>query len=499
MTRRELESLVQQMVDGSLDAAEISALENELLENPESREFYRRSMRTEQLLEDAMSVPLPTSSGEWMEGYLKRRHRRAMGRAVLAAAAVLILSAWVLHLIFLQPPDQSMRVEFSPGAVWSGEVGDEGLLEPGSLLRVEFGAVELQLAGGVRGLIEGPAEMHVRDPMMVELREGKAWFSVGGKGHGFRLRTPWTDVVDLGTEFGVATKPNELDEVHVFKGKVQSSARFAMKESLELTAGQAARVSPIGRWIAVPPAESAFMKKLPPRLPGVRFSFDGEDPLVPEGEHPAVESMRVTTVGGGKPNLVEGIRGSALSIRDSKDTVRTDWPGLGGDSPRTIACWIRPGGSNPSKFSTLVSWGAMGRQRPERCQVMLAKSPTGDFRVLRFSLGHRLNFSGSTPITSGAWQHVAVVFRGVGSLTGDMVELYVNGKREPVDSEFSNTPSEDREISTRIEGRFAEPLQIGKGPSSEHGFQLYTGEIDKVWILARALSEREVMGLMNGN
>ncbi len=452
-------------------------------------------MGVEQLLEEAIRVRVPGEGSEnRMEGMLRRRQRRALTWSMLAAAAVLLLSALVLHRIFIKAPDMSVRVAFTPGTAWSGEARG-GKIERGDLLKVEFGVAEVVLPGGVRGVIEGPAEFRVDDSGVLELMEGRGWFRVEESGRGFLVRTPLAEIRDLGTEFGVVTHKNALDEVHVFAGRVEVRARYALKESRELVAGQAARLSPVGRWIDETPDDDGFLKKLPPRLPGIRFSFDGAEPLRPEGEHPAVEGMAVSMADGGEPPLVEGVRGSALSVRGLDDVVVTDWRGIGGDEPRTIACWIRYAGG-PDGFAPIVSWGDGTQLRPGRCKLLLAHSPRHGDPVLRFSLGHNVNFSGSTPLTAGDWHHVAVVFHGQWNEFGDMVELYVDGEREKVDRAFSHPPREDQKIGTVIDGKNSVPLRIGTGPYRSKT-ELFLGEIDEVWILPRALSEREVRGLMS--
>ena len=130
---------------------------------------------------------------------------------------------------------------------------------------------------------------------------------------------------------------------------------------------------------------------------------------------------------------------------------------------------------------------------------MITKSRKTGERTLRFSLGHQLHFSGATTIDPGKWQHIAVVFRGTGNIDGDMVDLYLNGERELVDHEIINPPKDDRVIKTVIRGPNSQPLQIGCGPYLKGNISPYFGDIDEVWILPRALSAREVKGLMRSS
>lgn len=492
MTRKELERLVQGLADGALGGDEFAALQRELRENPAARAFYRESMEIELLLERALG-PIPQARSGWMEDFLQRRRRKSLSRALMAAAAVVVLSAAMLHRFFVEAPETRILVSFTPGSSWSGPANG-GELETGESMKVHFGLVEVKLPNGVRGVVEGPAEFQVETPGRLILTEGRAWFRVEKEARGFQVVTSRIRVTDLGTEFGVISQDDELDEVHVFDGRVSVAARFALRETRELAGGHAAQVSPVGRWIEREPNRQGFFTKLPPSLPGIRFSFDGNHPLQPEGVHPAVKGMSVKRIGGGQPQLIDGIRGKALALRGFDDVIATDWPGIGGENPRTIACWIRRD-ADTGAYAGIVSWGMGNGLQNGRCKLLVAKSPRNGHPVLRFSLGHSVHFSGSTPLEKGRWYHVAAVFRGLHGEGGGMVELYVDGQREKVDAEFSQSPKQDRKIGTIIDAERSLPLRIGTGPYL-NATESFFGGIDEIYILPRALSEREVQGLM---
>ncbi|MEP4077282.1 LamG-like jellyroll fold domain-containing protein [Haloferula sp.] len=515
MNRQELERLTQGMADGSLSEEELTLLGRELESNSNARDFYRRSMKVELLFSEALQrssqptpvvapnrqrrliVPPQTQKPSRVSGQLLSfpAKRRPLLRFAMAAAVVM-LSAVLFHQVFLRDSGPSIHVAFSPGTSWSGPVDDDGRMPFGETLKIEFGVAEFDLPGDVRAVIEGPAEIELPDPALLVLREGSGWFQVGEDGQGFRVLTPSVEVVDYGTRFGLLARPNEPAEVHVFDGLVNCAARFAMKESEDLQEGRSLRVSPAGRWIEQELDEQKFLTSLPHQLPGIRFSFDGEDPLMPEGEHPSVKGMKVAVHRGGEARLTEGVQGKALSIRERDDVVKTNWPGIGGSASRTIACWIRPTRGNKNPFAGIVSWGDPSDKSLGKCHFMIGKSRRSENRFLRFAVGDSIQFSGSTPIVYGEWQHIALVFRGTGNIDGDMVELYLNGEREQVAPEFSRLPEDDSVISTVIDGARSQPLQIGSGPFPGSTGGRFFGAIDEVWIHPRALSAREVRGLM---
>lgn len=499
MTRRELERLTQGMADGTLSEEEVFTLEDELQSNPSSREFYRRSMRIELLLGEALklrALPAPQLRVKTLPPRKERKPRRSVLSFAMRAAAILVVCAIALQLILLRHSESSIQVTFSPGTSWSGPVDKDGRLKFGESVNIGYGTMELNLPNDVHAVIEGPAEIELPHTGLLLLREGSGWFRVGKAGHGFHVRTPHVEVVDLGTEFGLSTRPSEQDLVQVYVGEINCSARFAMKDVQALQEGQALKVSPVGRWIEQAFDAERFLKSLPTQLPGIRFSFDGNDPLKPDGEYPAVKGMKVQTHGGGPAKLAEGVNGKALYLRSRDDAVRTNWPGIGGSAPRTIACWIQPNGSNRNPYAGIISWGNSSEKGLGRCNFMIGKSNKENNRVLRFAVGGSIQFSGSTPIVPDEWQHIALVFRGTGNIDGDMVELYLNGEREQVNPEFSHLPKDDQVIATVIDGAKSQPLQIGCGPFPNTAGGRFFGAIDEISILPRALSASEIKGLM---
>jgi len=61
------------------------------------------------------------------------------------------------------------------------------------------------------------------------------------------VRTPGLVLTDLGTEFGLLSKPGALGEVHVFSGKVEILNSKGLKKQEVLEAGQARKAGPAGR------------------------------------------------------------------------------------------------------------------------------------------------------------------------------------------------------------------------------------------------------------
>lgn len=87
-------------------------------------------------------------------------------------------------------------------------------------LNLEKGTVKIQYDQGIVTLIEGPAKFKI-DQLGIFLEYGRLYSLVSNSGIGFTVKTPSSQFVDLGTEFGVHADVNGSSELHVFKGKVQ--------------------------------------------------------------------------------------------------------------------------------------------------------------------------------------------------------------------------------------------------------------------------------------
>ena len=269
MNRRELEMALQDLFEGQLAGEPFDELQEELRRNPEARAAYREYLLLDHSLRfrskgvDMLRV-MP------MDQVNARRQRRSMKIAAMSAAAVLAVSAIVMTLILAYNPPPTVAFATSPGTQLlmshrlTGDSPPKGqVMEPGSRLQLQQGTVELEFASGVRGVIRGPADLTLQREDLLDLREGTVWFEVPSKAAGFQVITPDLVLTDLGTEFGIITKPNFLDEVHVFTGKVEVLNSHGLKKTEVLTAGHARNAGPAGRWNEIPVSRDPFLTKLP--------------------------------------------------------------------------------------------------------------------------------------------------------------------------------------------------------------------------------------------
>ena len=269
MNASELESKILQMLDGELPAAEVAALEVQLLASVESRETYRKLARLHSSLEtrhESRAVVANTNIVP-IDRIMARQRKRILHLALGAAAAIVLVSVVVLSLMKVpDPPVASFRT--LPGSVFTlahegeGEDVPEGkVLAVGSRLRLESGSVEATFESGVRVVAEGACDLRVLDEDRVALDQGIAWFEVPGEAVGFTVETKEFVVVDLGTAFGVVASAAEPDEIHVTQGSVEVTLRDG-GENAVLAAGEARRGDRSGKLVSIKPEASKFVTQL---------------------------------------------------------------------------------------------------------------------------------------------------------------------------------------------------------------------------------------------
>lgn len=232
----DLEILVARYIEGNCSSEGLERLESLLLDDAGSRSYFIEMVLLDQDLGmlggsrqlGIGSGPLP------VELLLRRQRRRILRIAVMAAAAVLFVSAVGLWL--RMAPDHTVALatfQVAPESVFELNHAEDGgkppsghMLAEGSRLVVAHGVVELLLPYDVRAIIEGPSAVTLLDDRTLEFDRGRAFFEIPSKeGHGFTVATPHQRIVDLGTAFGVDLQPDRDGvELHVFEGRVRVDA-----------------------------------------------------------------------------------------------------------------------------------------------------------------------------------------------------------------------------------------------------------------------------------
>ncbi|MEM9588236.1 MAG: LamG-like jellyroll fold domain-containing protein [Planctomycetota bacterium] len=281
----ELESLLVDWEDGSIDDAGVERIRKILRSDASARQLFVQHQLLSALLHLQGAAPLQpheTSETAVSNPSPVRRHltagRFTMLMATAVAAAFCVLTARLLFLeysinsgssvpgtpldvppadqVAVAPHDQMRRDQ--PGRDQPAEATSQGValvtrlvdvqwgdgqaamdvgdaLTPGPF-RLQQGFAQIEFFCGATVVVEGPAELDLKTPLLAKVRRGRLRAQVPPAARGFSLEAEQLTVVDLGTEFGLSVSSGQAN-VEVFDGEVELQPKDS--EPRLLTAGQA--------------------------------------------------------------------------------------------------------------------------------------------------------------------------------------------------------------------------------------------------------------------
>ncbi|MCP5548262.1 MAG: FecR domain-containing protein [Akkermansiaceae bacterium] len=499
---RQLEQLFQDMEDGCIDADDHRHLSQLLRSDPTIRRRFLDHMSFASALHaEAAAVVGIEGESPWQHALPTKR--RDMVHAIIWAAAAVFILALGARLVEVRKPTPP-ALATGPGTEWSYLSGglEKSDFAPDTRIDIRKGTLEITTPTGTRMLLEGPSTLTWHKKGSTSLSSGQAWVAVAKGDEGFSVRLPRIKVTDLGTEFGVSTTPDH-DEVHVAVGRVKVDPKFREIRGRELTTGEAITTDAVGRISEIPCDSSRFVRNLPAGPIHIRWSFDGLEngsfpaaanglpamPLVPSGG----PSMKV-------PQLVPGPFGAAYDLAASQHGAVSQFAGLAGTSPRTVALWIRghdlPSATAPEGYvmnPSLLLWGSPGGGGNK---WNLALHPDGKSIIIQWGgswISSPLPDGGS--VLDGKWHHIAAVFTGRHVDGAPEIDFYVDGEILPRGSGPAVTP-----VNTEISSPSARPLTIGLLDTYEAGKTIVMPlQMDELVITRQSLSADEIRRLMETN
>ncbi len=245
---KQFDRLVSELCDQTIDGDALEQLERLVAEDPAALDRYTefmtmhvhleiRQLRGASLVDvPACALPAPeretitdAPSAEPARSRERASRSRALGQPARRLLAVTLAVGACLALMLGLP--QSVEPEprrigvltAAEGAVWSA-AGPRDTPSPviaGQRLQLSDGIAEISLSSGVVVVMRGPAAVELVSPMRVRADHGVVRARVGEDARGFVIATPTTEVVDLGTEFGVDVSEDSGEtDVVVFDGAV---------------------------------------------------------------------------------------------------------------------------------------------------------------------------------------------------------------------------------------------------------------------------------------
>lgn len=517
MNRQELEEQLQDLIDGSLAKEDRQHLLTRAQEDPEILELYCQHAELEAAFQRMSSSQAALGEEQTLmaRDSRKRSQRRNLRLTIVAAAAILILVGVVLRLTFVREQPPMLALRSAPGTVVdiSHALTDEdepaqGTLVEGSRAVLSQGTVELNFGTGVRAIVRAPADLTLSDENKLYLAKGVAWFHVPEKAVGFQVRTPELTVVDLGTEFGIHSYPDSVNEVHVFDGEVEVRTHRGLTKTEVLEANEARSATWIGTLKTIAPNPDLFLDRLPSGLPYLHWAFDEREPgrSVAGGTHPASgreQSELIARSPVERFATVEGKFGKALFTPKEVAFAESALPGIAGNAPRTIAHWIKlPPIEKTEIGQPIIGWGSHTPNPFNRSPAFLSYvRSTKEGAFMGISFGGSFFPIGVTPIADNKWHHFAAVYTGQTKPNGEPELLcYLDGQPEPMrprsDRPRPTTRKNEIIVDTTIDTPKAIPVTLfPQGWSTGIRKTNFPLAIDELYIFEAALTEEMVRNL----
>lgn len=257
-----LSFLVNRYLDGQLTREERAEFEAAMRHSATAREQFWQEAKLHALLHEVEKSGSPMRA----TGSVIRFRRTRVATAIFAAAASLAIfvmwGVWTWRDESGPTPREQTTTAVavltrSMDATWRNPgdahaVGD--VLEPG-WLHLASGLAHVEFYNGVRVVLEGPSDLQVISGRETHLSAGRLRADVPPVARGFTVTTPKLQVVDLGTEFGVAVNGSQ-EEVHVFQGRV--TLKTATGPVHELIGGHAMAVVNDAEPHVIPSLPAAF-------------------------------------------------------------------------------------------------------------------------------------------------------------------------------------------------------------------------------------------------
>lgn len=288
-----INDLIPRYIQGEASESEAKALFDWITSDAEhAKQFARAAVLHSQLREQFSGEIQARESGELDLRSLHRRtsvdsastgpSSRSRGTVTRRRAALLAVSLVACCLVALFPlifpaeVEQAVvdapepRGEFATivqmvDVDWLDEsevdhvIGDR---VAASSFQLERGMIRFRIDSGVEVTLEGPADFEVVSPDVALFRRGLLTSTVPPGAEGFRVETPTTKVVDLGTAFGIRLDESGVPEVSVFDGQVEVGLHSSDTRQL-LNEGDSVRVDAETGIETIPIDVSAYEKIWP--------------------------------------------------------------------------------------------------------------------------------------------------------------------------------------------------------------------------------------------
>jgi len=545
--------LVDAYLDGKISSASFELLQDRMAVDAELRAVMRRYLSLDHSLrsegEGDINLSSSVASKPWCSVAdadldSKKESEKAVRFSKPASMGIAASIAFLLGLALMywgqvrkRPAgddivDTSQSESFAQGFAVIGRLFDVEWSEDGGSYRegdtlaaqdfvIKSGAVEIQFFSGATMVLEGPAQISLKSAWEASCHEGAIRMQVPPAARGFKLHGPSTEIIDLGTEFGLLVREGK-GHVEVFDGEI--ALRHRGEDEQLLLKGGALGLALDGPSTAAASGEVTFPDALRLRPYADRqllgdfrrwqkhrdtlakderliayYTFDQElnETLIPNLALPRNTEL------GGVAVLAERVSGrwpgmkSALEFRRPGSRVRVNIPQE--YEAFTFACWVRID-SLDRLYNALFMGDGYEDGEPHwqikddgRLMLSVMVDETRRHPEYPKSRYHHVYFSPSIwdLSMSGKWVHIVSVF----DPKNREVSHYVDGEqisREAIDPAFQ---IDTLRIGNAEIGNWGQPFR--EDPT--FAIRNLNGRIDEVAIFGVPLTTEEVQALYQGS
>ncbi|MFO7936502.1 MAG: LamG-like jellyroll fold domain-containing protein [Kiritimatiellia bacterium] len=427
---------------------------------------------------------------------------RRLWKFSAVAALMLSLAGWFL---MSTPYSVWAVVSRQRSAVWHGRSFVACQKIRNRSLTLDEGYAELNLVNGVRLILEAPVSIEFEKHDRLILKNGSLVARVPEQATGFTVLTPSSEVVDLGTEFGVSVDDAGASELCVLDGEVK--ARGSREQDFVHMTKNEACAFDVQRQIRMIKSDpSRFVRALPGHSPDnpdyLHWAFDGGSDVVVcggRGIQGRCYDGRLKAFDGGEGPLRQpGVFGKSIYFNGTDAYIETRFPGIGGHAPRTVAFWARvPEGDIEDTGYGMISWGLM---KPGAAWQISPNPFEPEGPLGRIRIGTMDGFViGTKDLRDNHWHHIAIVmYGGDAADTSTHILIYVDGALEKTSRKSIIS------IATRLDSRESQDLRFGRnlgfrGGNDRRKDRFFHGWLDEVYIFDAALEQQQIERLMRQN
>lgn len=508
---RQIEQLFQDLEDGNIDSQDHALLMRLLVEDAAVRHRYCEHMAFVGAMNQEAVTHAEFGGGPSRDGEPEPAGR-LFASSLLAAAAILLLTALVAAFITLRQPPLMVDLQAPAGSAWSivGEDGravPKGVLREGSRVEVATGLVTFTMDCGARMVIEGPAVVGFPVLHSPSLESGSLWIETAPASEPMCVTAAGWEFRDIGTRFGVRIGHDGRPVLSVTKGLVRASlieggvshrvtasdhsSRFDVDGERELGSADADPFPRLTRMLGRPDHYvTAVLRQSPVGYWDFERLFSGEFLNRVRPGHPGQADQLIDVASAG-PGPAEGFAGfskangcAVLPGNSEKSVVyELDSPEGVSLTSGSVSLWFRRAANlNHREVLWFAGSGVGGGQ-----EIQLYLAEGGLLHLIIDDGMEEVRLETPGAVNDDRWHHVAA------SWSEGSVSLYLDGELAAAETSGRIRRTEPfRGIHVRVGKAGLEAVHRGEWSSMWNLGDAFTGCIDEVALWDRVLDENEV-------